>query len=207
MKSSILRSGLALACALGLAACGGGKGDLPLSGQIQYRTKDGLQLPNAKEGLVLQNNGGNDLVVPAGATVFQFSNNVSTDDEFNITVKSKPSNVEKCDVINAKARANYYTINQVGVLCYLKTHPLKVTVNGLTADNLVLVNGSDSKTVTPGTPNPVQMEPVTEDSAYGVTILQQQPVKQVCTVVNGSGIMGATDAGAEVTVNCAASGS
>jgi hypothetical protein len=206
MKSSILRYGAALACALSLTACGGGSGDLPLSGQIQYRTKDGQVLPNTKDGLVLQNNGGNDLAIPAGQTTFQFSNNVSTDDEFNITVKAKPSNVDDCQPVNGKARANYYTIGQIGIICTLKTHPLKVTVNGLTGDGLILVNGSDNKPVALGSANPVQMEPVTEDLPYGVTILKQ-PAGQKCTVVNGVGTMGATDTGAEVTVNCAPSAS
>ena len=76
----------ALACALGLSACGGGSGDLPLAGTITGGV--------TKDGLVLQNNGGDDLAVPAGATSFQFAEPLSTDDEFNITVKSMPSNVE-----------------------------------------------------------------------------------------------------------------
>ena len=95
MKSSILRAGVALACALGLAACGGGDGDLYLTGTITGGV--------TKDGLVLQNNGGDDLAISANATSFQFANRVSTDDQFNITVKSTPSNVEKCYPVNGSA--------------------------------------------------------------------------------------------------------
>jgi hypothetical protein len=211
MKSSILRSGVALACALGLAACGGGDGDLPLSGAVYGVSKDGTPVQLTKEGLVLQNNGGDDTVVPAPYTSFAFSKNVSTDDEFDITVKSKPANVEKCEVNNAKARANYYTIQQISVVCTVKSHRLVATVNGLTVGGLVLVNGTDRQSVPAGATS-VEMASVTEDGVYGVTVLNQpqdltdpnNPKKQVCTVSNGSGIMGANDSIGTVVVNCAA---
>ena len=49
MKSSILRAGVvALACALGLSACGGGSGDLYLTGSVLNVTKDGLVLTDVK---------------------------------------------------------------------------------------------------------------------------------------------------------------
>jgi len=197
MKSSILRAGVALACALGLAACGGGDGDLYLSGSVYNVTK---------EGLVLQNNGGDDLAIAAGQSVFQFANRVSTDDRFNITVKSIPSNTSECVVTNPTARANYYTIAQISVSCVVKTHELPVTVTGLTTTGLVIVNGSDKREVTPGTE--VKLTPVYEDGPYGVTILTQ-PAGQTCTISGGdtgagAGVMGdGTDAKDKIAINCA----
>lgn len=195
MKSLILRSGVALACALGLAACGGGDGDLDLGGAVYGVTKDGL---------VLQLNGGNDTAVVAPYTSFYFSQRIATDDEFNVTVKSIPSNTEKCEVTNPKARANYYTTQQVYVQCTLKTHRLQVAVNGLTGSGLVLVNGTDRQTAAAGATS-VEMANVTQDAPYGVTILTQ-PAGQSCTVANGTGTMGAEDLLGKVVVNCAASG-
>ena len=193
MKSSILRAGVALACALGLAACGGGDGDLLLQGTIYYGV--------TKDGLILQNNGGDDLVIPANATSFQFSRAVSTDDEFNITVKQYPSNVKTCTINNGKARANYYTIAQITMSCEIKTHPFIIKVQGLTTNGLVLVNGTDRRDVLPNTPT-LEMSPVYEDGAYGVTILTQ-PTGQTCTVSNGSATMGSTDENNNnVVVNC-----
>jgi hypothetical protein len=196
MKSSILRAGVvALACALGLSACGGGSGDLYLTGAVYNVTKDGL---------VLQNNGGNDTPVTTPYSSFQFNSRVSTDDQFNVTVKSIPSNAEKCTVNNGKARANYYTIAQISVTCTIKLHKLTASIKNLTGSGLVIVNGADRHDVPVGTAS-VDMAQVGEDGAYGVTVLTQ-PAGQTCTVSggssgNGSGIMGATD-DTTVTVTC-----
>ena len=200
MKSSILRAGVvALACALSLSACGGGKGDLNLTGNVYNVTKDGL---------VLQNNGGNDTSVVSPYTSFVFGDRVSTDDSFNITVKNVPSNVasnDDCVVINGKGRANYFSIAQISVKCTIRQRALTVNVSGLTKDGLVIVNGNDSKTVAAGTTR-VDMQKVNEDGPYGVTVLTQ-PTGQTCTVSgggngNGSGNMGATE-DTTVTVTCA----
>jgi len=198
MKSSILRAGVALACALGLAACGGGDGDLYLTGTISSGV--------TKDGLVLQNNGGDDLTIAANATSFQFGNRVSTDDQFNITVKSKPSNVEDCYVQNGSARANYYTIAQVSMYCVIKTHKLSVKIVNLTTSGLVIINGTDRQAVAANATTQA-MADVYEDGPYGVTILQQ-PTGQTCAVSggssgNGSGTMGSTDLIDNVVVTCA----
>jgi hypothetical protein len=195
MKSSILRAGVALVCALGLAACGGGDGDLTLGGAVYGVTKDGL---------VLQLNGANDTAVVSPYNQFYFEKRIATDDEFNVTVKSVPSNVEKCDINNPKARGNYYTVQQVSVVCTLKTHRLQVAVNGLTGSGLVIVNGTDRQPVSAGATS-VEMAKVTEDVPYGVTVLTQ-PAGQTCTVANGTGTMRAVDLLGTVVVNCAASG-
>lgn len=206
MKSTILRSGVALACALGLAACGGGDGDQYLQGSLYNVTQ---------EGLVLQNNGGSDLAVKPDAngqfTFFQFPDRVSTDDSFNITVKAIPANAEKCEPVDASGHANYYTIRRISVVCTIKQHGLNVHVRGLTADatGLVIVNGADSKTVTPDNTGDivVAMSKVNQDAFYGVKVLTQ-PAGKSCTVTggdpatnNGSGKVGATDVD-NVVVTC-----
>jgi hypothetical protein len=196
MKSSILRAGVvALACALGLSACGGGSGDLYLSGAVYNVTKDGL---------VLQNNGGNDTPVTTPYSSFQFGNRVSTDDQFNVTVKSIPSNAETCTVNNGKARANYYTIAQISVTCTIKQHALTVKINNTTGSDLTIVNGDDQKAAPVGTAS-VAMAKVGEDRPYGITVLKT-PTGHTCTVTggssgNGTGIMGATE-DTTVTVTC-----
>lgn len=204
MKSSIKRAGVTLACALSLAACGGGDGDLYLTGVLQNVTADGM---------VLQNNGGDDLAIVAGQTDFQFGNRVSTDDQFNITVKTPPKNSSGCDVYNGKARANYYTIAQIRVICTIKTHSLTVAVNGLkaTSSGLIIVNGSDKQTVAAGATSQ-KMADVYEGSAYGITVFQNPTdsatgAKQTCTVSGGdtgtgTGVMKDVDLTNNVVVTC-----
>ena len=178
MKSSILRTGLALACAVSLASCGGGNtGTLYLAGSVSGVTQDGL---------VLQNNGGNDLVVPAGATSFQFKDLVPTDSVFNVTVKSSPPNVQSaCTASNNTGNTGLYSVTSVVITCIIKTHLLGGTVNGLTAEGLVLINGSDRVTV-PANATTFAMAPVSESYPYGITVFQQ-PTGLTCSVANGVG--------------------
>jgi hypothetical protein len=198
MKSSTLYAGAVLACALGLSACGGGSGDLPLTVSILGGV--------TKEGLVLVNkSNGEEIAVPAGATAVTFTKYLSTDDEFDVETKTLPSNVSNCQFNNNKARANYYTVytTQPQVFCTIKPHPLTVTVNGLTGAGLVLVNGADKQAVTAtgAASIPVPMAQVPEDGPYGVTILTQ-PDTQTCAISGGSGTMTATGPGTTPVVTC-----
>jgi hypothetical protein len=206
MKSSILRAGVvAAACALGLSACGGGSGDLVLGGAVSGVTKDGL---------VLQNNGGDDLVIRAGDSSFQFANRVSTDDQFNITVKTSPPNAEKCSVFNGSARANVWSIGQISVSCTIKTHTLTVAIQGLkaTSTGLILVNGSDKQEVPAGATS-VAMAKIYEGNPYAITVFQnpKDPASgtttQTCEVSGGdtgtgTGIMNDVDLNGKVVVTC-----
>ena len=192
MKSSYLRAGAALACALALSACGGSDGELGLGGSFSGVTKPGL---------VLQNNGGSDLAIPPTATGtgrFFFTELMETDSDYNVTVKSIPTNAEKCETFNNTGRVAF-TISNVGIVCTIKTHALTGTVSGLTGNNLVLVNGADRIPVAAGATT-FAMSRVNEDAPYGVAVLIQ-PDNQTCTVANGSGVMGANDV-ANVAVTC-----
>lgn len=203
MKSSTLYAGAALACALGLSACGGGNGDLPLIVTVAGGvTKTGLTLVNKSNG--------DEIAVPAGATSVQFPKYLATDDEFNVDTKTLPTNVEKCTINNGKARANYYTVytQPPTVFCTIKTHPLTVTVKGLVDTGLVLVNGADRQPVTPngGADVAVKMAEIPEDGPYGVTILSQPGTAtqqtQTCTISGGSGNMPATGPATAPVVTC-----
>jgi hypothetical protein len=198
MKSSILGAG-ALACALALSGCGGGGEDLYLAGSVSGVTRPGL---------VLQNNGGNDLPIEANATSFRFTNLVASDSAYEIKATSIPSNAEECTITNGTGNSLPFNI-VISVNCKLKTHALGGTVTGLgDAKGLVLVNGSDRILVeaapgtTEGTSKSFTMAKVAEDAPYGVTVLTQ-PANRSCSVTNGGGTMGTTDI-ANVQVTCAA---
>jgi hypothetical protein len=181
MIRSPLRAGLALACALSLSACGGGGGEIYVGGQVSGVTK---------AGLVLTNNGGSDLEIPAYATTFVFKDLVETDERYFVEVKSWPSNVEKkedCVVLNPTGRA-VFNVSNIEVNCTIRKRALGGTIIDLgNASGLELVNGSDRVVVPPGTTK-LTMPPVSEDSPYGVTVLKQ-PAGRTCTVENGSGTM------------------
>lgn len=191
MIRSPLRAGLALACALSLSACGGGDGDIYVGGSVTGVTK---------AGLVLTNNGGSDLEIPAYATSFVFNELVETDERYFVEVKSIPPNVEPggCVVNNATGRA-VFNVSNVQVICTIRKRELGGTIIGLNTNGLVLVNGTNRVEVAPNETK-LTMEPVSEESPYGVTILKQ-PEGQTCTVENGSGIMPASPL-ANIVVRC-----
>jgi hypothetical protein len=144
MKSSILYAGAALACALGLSACGGGDGDLPLTVSIAGGV--------TKEGLVLRNNSnGDEIAVPANAASVSSAKYLSTDDEFNISHQDlavERQRLHDHQQQGARQLLHHLHLPADGLLHDQVTHDLGVTVNGLTGSGLVLVNGSDRQAVT-----------------------------------------------------------
>lgn len=192
MKSSYLRAGAALACALALSACGGDDANLPIGGQFIGVTKPGL---------VLQNNGGADLAITptnSGRGEFFFPELVEIDARYNVTVKSIPTNASACEVIDGSGRAQQYIPTRIFINCTVRQHELKGTVSGLTG-TLVLVNGADKVTLSPGATT-FAMAKVNEDAPYGIAILTQ-PDNQTCAIANGTGTMGANDV-TNVAVTC-----
>jgi hypothetical protein len=197
MKNSILRTGLALACAVSLASCGGGNtGTLVLGGTVT-----GVTLA----GLVLQNNNGSDLTIDpttTGENSFVFKDYVPTDSVYNVTVKSRPANTEKCDVVGGKGNTGLYSVYSVQVVCVITTHSLKGTVTGLGGQTgLILANGANQVPV--AADGQFEMARVSLGYPYGVTVLQQ-PANATCSVANGVGtIAGDVD---NVAVTCVGTG-
>jgi hypothetical protein len=195
MKSSNLRAAVALACTLALSACGGSDGRFILGGSMSGITKTGL---------VLTNNGGSDYAVPVpsqgtGVGTFIFPDLLlDSDDTYNVEVKSKPANVETCQVFNGRGRVAF-DVTTVSVVCTIKKHELKGTISNLKGSGLVIINGSDKQEIAAGTTS-FTMTKVSEDAPYGVSILTQ-PAGQTCTVANGTGIMGSADV-TNVAVTC-----
>lgn len=190
MKSLYLRSGaVALACALGLSACGGSSGQLLLGGTVYGVTKDTL---------VLQNNGAHDMTI-TGSGSYYFNDLIGIDEQYNVTVKSVPSNVDHCDVANASGRSAFNVTN-VDVTCVLKTHSINASISGLNgATGLVLVNGTTSVAI-PADNTSFPLGKVGEDQPYGYAVLTQ-PAGRICSIANGSGTMGTTDI-SNVAITC-----
>ncbi|NHZ98107.1 hypothetical protein [Massilia sp. CCM 8734] len=196
MKNLYLRSAVALACALSLAACGGDDdGTMQLRGVVEGVTIDGL---------VLQNKGGPELKVEPFAGSFVFPDLIAVNTEYDITFKSIPSNAT-CKMVNGKGKSSTYGIGQIGVSCTLKPHDVKGKIVGLTTEPLVIINGTHRLNIRANQSTfnlrvdpidekkPVPMPgQVGETQAYGLSVLQQPP-GLTCRIDNAIGIMGKTD--------------
>jgi hypothetical protein len=189
MKSLTLRSSIALACALSLAGCGSGGGNLLLSGSVY-----GLN----RAGLVLQN-GSEKLEVASGASGFYFTQMLNNDQDFDVTVATQPD-AATCVITNGKGRTTTFNISSVQVACVTEAYEIGGKVTGLNnATGLVLANGQERREIAADgtfTMNPVAAATTTGYAAgkvfvgspYGVSVLTQ-PAGRTCTVTNGSGIM------------------
>lgn len=202
MKSLYLRSGLVLACAMGLAACGGSDDNVQLGGTVSGLTKDGL---------VIQNNGGAPLAIKANDRGFVFPELIGSDSDFNITIQTQPAS-SQCEVINGKGKAGAFGVFAVEIRCLTFSFDLGGKITGLDSDGLVLINGKDRKAIPAGatafTMSTTTLKPdgrnyegqVPDGQPYGIAVFQQ-PAGRTCTVENGTGIMGGA-ARDNVVVTC-----
>jgi len=149
-------------------------------------------------GLVLQNNGGDNLAISANGT-FTFSKEVKKDARYSVTVFAQPAG-QTCTVTNGSGTVKSDVTN-VAVNCAGNGFTVGGTVSGLTGTGLVLQNngGNDLPIAADGSFTFPAL--LANAATYNVTV-RTQPAGQGCSVANGSG----TIAGVNVTtvaVTCA----
>lgn len=205
MKNLYLRSCVALACAFGLAGCGGGDdGDIGLRVNIAGLTKSGL---------TLSLNGATALPVTANAIVFDFPALVPVDFNYDIKIVDSPTNA-KCEIFNGKGKTATFSPRDINVICTPYYYNVHGTVSGLVSDGLILANGNEQISIPKGattftmTRNGVDGKPlagansgqVGDGFPYSIGILKQ-PATGTCSVTNGVGTMGSADV-TNVMINC-----
>ncbi|MGK5062339.1 hypothetical protein [Janthinobacterium sp. LB3P112] len=161
MKNLYLRSMLAAACAVTLAACGGSGGNLYLQVAVSGLAKDGLILLNDGERLP----------VTAGLSSAVFTKLVKTDDRYDITIAQQPKGAV-CTIINGVGKASSYSVTTAQVNCKTNTYPLSGTITGLTADGLRLVMAPNRTSPLKGV-TAYEFTSVDDGAAYGISILDQ----------------------------------
>ena len=151
-------------------------------------------------GLILRNNGGDDLGVPANGT-FTFATSLTSGNTYSVTVAIQPSG-QTCSVSNGSGTVAGANVTNVSVSCTANRYTIGGTVSGLTGTGLVLRNNGGDDLGVGSNGSFTFATSLTSGSNYAVTVATQ-PSGQTCTVSNGSG----TVAGANVTnvsVSCTA---
>jgi len=203
MKSGLksLLGAQLLAASLVLAACSG----LPQSststggtGTSGAFTIGGTVTGLSGTGLVLKDNGGDNLTVTASGP-FTFATGVASGGAYAVTVASQPTNPpQSCSVSGGSGSATA-NVTSVAITCTnaATNATIGVTVSGLAGAGLVLQdNGGDSMTVTA---NGSFTFKSTVNGAYDVTVLSQPTAPtQICAVTKGSGIATANVTGIAV---------
>ena len=137
-------------------------------------------------GLVLQDNGGNNLPVSANGS-FKFTAAVASGAAYKVAVLTQPTG-QNCTVANGTGTANGNVTN-IQVACSNlppTTYTIGGTVSGLTGTGLVLQNNGGNNLPVSANGSFKFTTAVASSAAYKVTVLTQ-PTGQSCTVANGSG--------------------
>jgi hypothetical protein len=154
----------------------------------------------ASTGLVLQNNGGDDLPRATNGT-FTFPTSLSSGAGYSVTVLSQPVG-QTCTVGNGTGTASANVTN-VAIDCQANTYSIGGTVTGLRGSGLVLQNNGGNNTPRAADGAFTFTTSIAYGTTYNVTVLTQPSgPAQVCTVTNGSGTV--TGTVTNVLVNCPA---
>src|SRR3989338_511818 len=133
-----------------LTACGGGGGGGETPPPPTY-TIGGTITGLTGAGLILQNNGGDNLSISAGASSFTFSTHLANSAAYNVTIQTHPAG-QTCTVSSATGTVSAANVTTVSVTCIASATVYTVggTVSGLTGTGLVLQNnGGDKLSISP----------------------------------------------------------
>lgn len=137
-------------------------------------------------GLVLQNNGVDDLTLTSGDTSFTFSTPVAAASGYNVTVLSQPTG-STCTVNNGSGSEVNANVTDISIICSATTYTISGTITNLTTNGLVLQNNGDDYLALPAATTAFTFStPVAFGASYNV-LVAQQPTNSFCTVTNGSG--------------------
>jgi trimeric autotransporter adhesin len=164
------------------------------------------------KGLVLQNNGGDDVTLNAGG-YFTFSTPLATGDAYAVTVKTNPTDPwATCSLRNdpgdnPTGTVGSADVTSVIVVCERNSYKLQGTITGLEAPVQLVVSlgwaGAFNNAFPTFAAGTTTFEwPVTSGDAYTVGI-QTQPSSptQTCTVSNGAGKVTNANPGS-VSIGC-----
>jgi hypothetical protein len=157
---------------------GGGTGPFTIGGSVTGLTGTGL---------ILQDNGGDDLTISANGS-FTFKTAIVANKPYLVTVSVPPATPPQTCTVAAGSGNATANVTTVVVTCTTGTQAIGVTVAGLTGTGLVLQNGTEFLTITGTTTTSQFKTAIPFGQTYNVTV-STQPINpaQTCTVTGGSG--------------------
>jgi cysteine-rich repeat protein len=146
----------------------------------------------AGAGLILQNNGGDDLAISANGA-FTFATAIASGAAYAVTVKTQPSGpAQTCSLVGDTGTVADADVTTVTVTCQTAVFTVGGTVAGLTGGGLVLRNNNGDDLAITGDGSFTFNTPIASGAAYAVTVsTQPSGPSQICNVTSGTGTMGA----------------
>jgi hypothetical protein len=174
MKANLL-SWMVVGVALVLSGCGGS------SSYIVAGTIKGL----SASGLVLKDNGADNITVAMGASSFQFPSQISPGGSYDVQVAAQPAGLT-CTVTNGSGTNVQAPISNVSVSCSSQSYTVGGTLTGLTASGLVLQNNGTDRLAVAANAATFVFPAISAGSGYHV-VVATQPAGLTCTVSDGVG--------------------
>ena len=155
-------------------------------------------------GLVLMDNNGDDLTIPALGNAFTFGTKVISGGAYAVTIKTQPTSpTQTCAVVAGSGTVTNGNVLTVMVNCTTNKYAISGSVAGLSGTGLVLQdNNGDDLTINNNATTFAFATPIASGQPYAVTV-KTQPTNnsQTCTVTSGSGNVGSADV-TNVVVTC-----
>ena len=154
------------------------------------------------DGLILQNNGKDDLPITPNASEFSFDTPLPDGDNYNVTIHSQPDPDQHCTVSNGSGTLSGAAVTDIGINC-VSLYTIGGTLEGLKGNNLVLQNSNgDKRSINIDESSFSFTTKIPDGDQYEISI-QTQPsnLSQTCSVSNGTGTVSGTDV-SNVVVSC-----
>ena len=166
----------------------------------------GLVVGVTGSGLVLQNNGTDNLAVAADGS-FKFPTALPSGSQYDVSVLSPPINpYEDCVVLNGKGTTADSDITSIAVACTVNTsttYTIGGTVTGVSGTLVLEDNGRDDLTITANGPFTFPLA-IPSGSSYDVTTKSANGAQsQACTFTNATGMVDDSNI-TNVTIVCTA---
>ena len=182
---SSLRIGGGLVCgvvALMLAACGGGGSSSSSgSGSTSHNFTIGGTISGlSATGLVLTDNGSDNLTVQSHATSFTFSQALASGTSYDVAVATNPSG-ETCAVTAGTGTVSG-TVTTVSVACTVETYNISGSISGLTTPGMQLrdYSGGETLSIAANATSFAFTKPVPYGTSVDV-LVTTQPFWESCT--------------------------
>jgi hypothetical protein len=157
----------------------------------------------AGTGLVLQDNGGDDLMITTGGA-FTFSTTVASGATFTVSIKTQPTGpAQTCQLSSASGTIGTSDVTGVVVNCATNSYTVGGVVSGLSGTGLTLQNNGGNDLTVSANGSFSFSTPMNSGGTFAVTV-KTQPTgpTQICSVSQGSGTV-ATGNVTTVMVVCA----
>lgn len=157
-------------------------------------------------GLVLQNNGGDDIEIESNGS-FTFATALANGATYKVTVRRHPADPSQaCTVSNGEGKVGSSAVTSVVVSCSTSDFTIGGTVRDMSGSGLVLRNNGRDELTIDDSGSFTFATALPTGATYDVTIAEQpMSPAQTCTVSNGFGVVAFSNV-TSITVRCSTQG-